>query len=539
MSYAYSLHLSFSHSYIFMRGWSFPGNMEINDLSLSSNLKKKIWKSYFKLVKRIQSLSLITYVLVCVFGLGSWVAINGIWAELPVLLITQPECYKLAAVLSVIIQVANIGPLLYSLAKIIWFKCGLQQLHLEVIGVILIVFIGVSSSILLSFLWSDTRKIGGETHSVVLIILTFFLSLVDCTSSVVFVPFMKHFPAEYLSALYIGEGFSGVLPSISALIQGSVNNSVHCSNGQGTYNGIKSLGIRYSPDIFFLLLAVMMLMCGAAFIGLLIAPVARRVRLRQQELSLNINSRSRQSSTTSVDNTNVDTKSLVHNDQDENHDDEMEEENNTMEQLREESVCNSSQSYFHQFFLVIWNQRTPLFCLGLLSFIKNGALSAISPYAFCYYGNTILHFAIILGIFANPVGALIYTVVPSKSNMKTAVITAIVCIMSLYLMVVALTNSAPPITGLIGGIITVSNQYINCVHYFYYFFPIQIIVNVILNTMVTYTKVGIAVIMHNDPINNDTALLLNGISTQSGSLLGALLFFCLVYYTSFFQDCLY
>lgn len=57
--------------------------------------------------------------------------------------------------------------------------------------------------------------------------------------------------------------------------------------------------------------------------------------------------------------------------------------------------------------------------------------------------------------------------------------------------------------------------------------------------MVTYTKVGIAVIMHNDPVNNDTALLLNGISTQLGSLLGALLFFCLVYYTSIFQDCLH
>ena len=428
---------------------------------LGSNLKKKVWNSYFKLVKRIQSLSLITYALVCVFGLGSWVAINGIWAELPVLLITQPECYKLAAVLSVIIQVANIGPLLYSLAKIVWFKCGLQQFHLEIIGVILIVFIGVASSVLLSFLWSDTREIGGETHSVVLIILTFFLSLVDCTSSVVFVPFMKHFPADYLSALYIGEGFSGVLPSISALIQGSVNNSVHCINGQGTYHGIKSLGIRYSPDIFFVLLAVMMLMCGAAFIGLLIVPVARRVRLQQQELSLNINSRSRPGSTPSVDSTNVDAKPLVNNDQDEDCDDKMEddieEKNDTMEQLCEESVCNSPQSYLHQFFIVIWNQRTPLFCLGLLSFIKNGALSAISPYAFCYYGNTILHFAIILGIFANPMGALIYTIIPNKSNMKTAIITAVVCIMSLYLMVVALTNSAPPITGLIGGIITVSN----------------------------------------------------------------------------------
>ena len=271
---------------------------------------------------------------------------------------------------------------------------------------------------------------------------------------------MKHFPEDYLSALYIGEGFSGVLPSISALIQGSVNNSVHCSDGQRTYHGIKSLGIHYSPNIFFLLLAVMMLMCGAAFIGLLIAPVARRVRLRQQELSVNINSLRKQSSPVSVSNTNVDAKPLVNNDQDEDCDDKMEEEieekNDTMEQLCEESVCNSPHSYMHQFFIIIWNQRTPLFCLALLSFIKNGALSAISPYAFCYYGNTILHFAIILGIFANPMGALLYTIVPSKSNMKTAIITAVVCIMSLYLMVVALTNSAPPITGLIGGIITVS-----------------------------------------------------------------------------------
>jgi riboflavin transporter 2 len=53
--------------------------------------------------------------------------------------------------------------------------------------------IGVSASLLLVVFWDETTVIGGDTHSTALFVLVFFLSLVDCTSSVLFLPFMAIF----------------------------------------------------------------------------------------------------------------------------------------------------------------------------------------------------------------------------------------------------------------------------------------------------------------------------------------------------------
>lgn len=44
-------------------------------------------------------------VLATVFGIGAWVAINGLWVELPLLVTYLPEEWTLPSYLSVIIQV--------------------------------------------------------------------------------------------------------------------------------------------------------------------------------------------------------------------------------------------------------------------------------------------------------------------------------------------------------------------------------------------------------------------------------------------------
>ncbi len=61
--------------------------------------------------------------------------------------------------------------------------------------------VGLVASILLIFFWDEQATIGGESHSVVLFILVFFLSLVDCTSSVLFLPFMAMF--KYVRTILI------------------------------------------------------------------------------------------------------------------------------------------------------------------------------------------------------------------------------------------------------------------------------------------------------------------------------------------------
>jgi len=54
-------------------------------------------------------------------------------------------------------------------------------------------------------------------------------------------------------------------------------------------------------------------------------------------------------------------------------------------------------------------------------------------------------------------------------------------------------------------------------------------------SLVAYCKLSIAVQLHSSSHDSGTALFLAGCVTQLGSLIGALLFFVLVYYTNTFS----
>ncbi|XP_051049641.1 solute carrier family 52, riboflavin transporter, member 3 isoform X1 [Phodopus roborovskii] len=175
-------------------------------------------------------MALLTHLLVCIFGMGSWVAINGLWVELPLLVTELPEGWYLPSYLTVVIQLANIGPLLVTLLH--RFQPGCLS---EVPVIFLILCIGTAACLLLAFLWNMTSWIQGGRHSVAFIVLTFFLALVDCTSSVTFLPFMSQLPTYYLTTFFIGEGLSGLLPALVALAQGSgITTCINATETPGT-----------------------------------------------------------------------------------------------------------------------------------------------------------------------------------------------------------------------------------------------------------------------------------------------------------------
>lgn len=61
------------------------------------------------------------------------------------------------------------------------------------------------------------------------------------------------------------------------------------------------------------------------------------------------------------------------------------------------------------------------------------------------------------------------------------------------------------------------------------------VANVSISALVSYTKVGVVVQLHVREVDKDTALFLAGMVAQLSSLVGAVLFFGLVYYTRIFQ----
>ncbi|XP_058535971.1 solute carrier family 52, riboflavin transporter, member 3-like [Ochotona princeps] len=161
-------------------------------------------------------MTVLTHLLVCIFGTGSWVAINGLWVELPLLVTELPEGWNLPSYLTVVIQLANIGPLLVSLLHC--FRPGCLS---EVPVIFTVLGVGTLACLLIAFLWNMTSWLQGGQHSVAFVVLTFFLALVDCTSSVTFLPFMSRLPSYYLTTFFMGEGLSGLLPALVALAQGS------------------------------------------------------------------------------------------------------------------------------------------------------------------------------------------------------------------------------------------------------------------------------------------------------------------------------
>lgn len=214
-------------------------------------------------------MALLVHLLACAFGLGSWVAVNGLWVELPLIVNTLPEGWELPSYLTVIIQLANLGPLLVTLMHKL---CpGRLKEHVVIYSILCI---GVLSCVLLAFFWDRTSVVAGAPRSTAFFIITFFLSLVDCTSSVTFLPFMMQLPAKYITTYFIGEGLSGFIPGVVALAQGvGIAKCVNASTGNHTGDNMWSLHTEYLPpnfstEVFFFFLAAMMSISLGAFVAL-------------------------------------------------------------------------------------------------------------------------------------------------------------------------------------------------------------------------------------------------------------------------------
>ncbi|CAF3830093.1 unnamed protein product [Rotaria sp. Silwood1] len=207
-----------------------------------------------------------TYLLLTFVSVSSWVDINAIFAELSQIVLTQPEGWKLGAHLGLVINIGNIAPF-----ALVIFKCifGKHRLNLILLNYIVII-IGMMSCILLVFFWSNTVYILRENRSVSLFILSFFLSLVDCTSMVTLSDYMTHFQTKFTSTLFLGESLSMILPSFLAIAQG--NGQLECisifdNNKTSNFSTIAIYKTaRFSVSIYFLCIFFLLLI---SFISLM------------------------------------------------------------------------------------------------------------------------------------------------------------------------------------------------------------------------------------------------------------------------------
>lgn len=78
----------------------------------------------------VQNIDWVVFTGFIVFGMSSWITINGLFAELPQFYQDLPEGPKIYADLSVVIQLANVAPLAYAAAQR-WCQTGIVYSQLD------------------------------------------------------------------------------------------------------------------------------------------------------------------------------------------------------------------------------------------------------------------------------------------------------------------------------------------------------------------------------------------------------------------------
>jgi riboflavin transporter 2 len=96
----------------------------------------------------------------------------GMFVELPLMVHDLPERWRLPAILTLAMQVAQVGPLIFIIMK---FACPKRISYTITIYATLI--IGIVSCFLLFFFWNKVVLINGEKRSIPLYVLIFSLGL--------------------------------------------------------------------------------------------------------------------------------------------------------------------------------------------------------------------------------------------------------------------------------------------------------------------------------------------------------------------------
>ncbi|OWF37391.1 solute carrier family 52, riboflavin transporter, member 3-B-like [Mizuhopecten yessoensis] len=461
-------------------------------------------------------INVFVYFVVAMFGVGSWVAVNGLWVELPVMVPYLPEGWKLPSYLTVIIQLANIGPLLVTLG----YMCYKDSLNEKAI-VYLILTVGAVACLLLAFFWKATSLIAGEEHSTALLVLQFFLACVDCTSSVLFLPFMSLFRVEYMTGYFIGEGLSGLIPSLVALAQGV--GKVTCQNVSivNTTTNISHYEIQpnyHNPSFpvedFFFFLFAMMIISAAAFTLLNYLPYCKKEHVvefimddKMESSSLSSNSHYELSNDhgTFQGNTYDNPSETGHSNS------ELVLSNKKRSSL---AICTDTYSssvhslskatYFYYLILIAW-----------INAFSNGVLPSIQTYSCLPYGNNAYHLAVTLASIANPVACFAAFLLPVATSVVINVLTFLGTCLAAFILVMAVQSPTPVLYDSEAGPVIV------------------ILAWVLFTTLMTFSKVSIATLFRKE---GKKALLWCGAVTQVGSVIGALVTYQLVNVFTIFQS---
>lgn len=430
------------------------------------------------MLETLQGRSLLVDLLAILFGVGAWIGVNSSYVQLPLLVANAPEGWNLPSYLAVIIQLGNVGPLLYTgMQKIRAFKDSYM--------IYVVLVIGAVGAICMAFLYEMTAHVLGAERSVAMFVCVFALALVGCTSSVLFMPYMGRFRTIYLITYLIGEGLSGFLPSIVALIQG-VGGNAECIPNNSTDADAPDF-ISYTPPPrfgsmeYFIFVFVVLIISAVAFTILDNHP-----RCHKEYAAVVINHGNDYTYETgqlATDSTSTTEKS---------------------NQILEKSKILSNRNCAYLMVL-----------MGILCMFGNGIFPSIQSYSCLPYGNVAYHLTVTMSTMANPVACFLAVFLPHTSLRAITSISLASAVFAAYALSTAFMSPSPPLMGqTIGDVLVIATW-------------------TILMGLVSYVRLSITTVFRH---KGGKSLVWVGVVTQFGSLLGSVLSFVLVNFTDLFQQ---
>ena len=395
----------------------------------------------------------LTYVLIIGFASTSWLAINGIWAELPLLTTVSPDGFALPAILSLTVQFANIGTLTYLFIDFIDSLISKRKGRTKsegflTLAVCILIILGTVSCVAMALTYQETSPIGNSQHSVPLIIFVFIFALVDCISSVTYLPFMARFKSKkFITALYVGEGLSGVIPSVLSLSQG-LNLQHPDTNRTASCNETSSLATNFSGEVYFFLLAAFMIFSGVCFGFLHVLPCVSILRVKKSK-NKNSPKKGQESGKLNDTPTDDDTEPLIFE--------------SSIQKRNRKSWIKSWFSF---------NRRTGylLVLVMILNMLANGALPAVSSYALACYGPKTYVVGLNLGLIMAPMTSFVALFLPVRSFIGINILFIVgvaFAVLIIILGFLGLTINLPLLGSPVGSALTVSHiEFSNCIMIF-------------------------------------------------------------------------
>ncbi|XP_074542163.1 solute carrier family 52, riboflavin transporter, member 2 [Halichoeres trimaculatus] len=415
----------------------------------------------------------VTHGLIALFAMGSWISVNSLWVELPVVVSVLPEGWNLPAYLSVLIAFGNLGPIAVTITHHCAPGCLNERLIIHCIQLL-----AVAASALMAVFWSYTVTIAGEERSLLFLLFTFVLALVCCTSNVTFLPFMFRYPPEYIRTFFIGQGFSALFPCIVALGQGVGKLECKTVNGTTTPEYFKE---NFPAQNFFWFLCVMLSVSCLSF-----WLITRRQTETQKETL------PQESDNTTAPKNGEETHPLH---------------NGAMTPVCEEQV--QVEERLPAVSQTFWTRRNIylLFLLAVSNALTNGVLPSVQSFSCLPYGTMTFHLSVVLGNIANPLACFLAMFVVLRSSSGLGCLSVAGGVFAAYLMALAALSPCPPLLGSSAGVALVVISWI------------------VFTGLFSYLKVVIGTLLHEA---GHAALLWCGISIQAGSLIGALTMFPLI-----------